>query len=129
MKQIMYNNETINVLEATGYNDGYYWDMNAEIEFRGETYSLYDAGSGSGYVPICSAIKKGALERLYGEEQYDIDEDEWDYFERSIVRLLNKFIESEAKTSWESMEDDDWWNMKVLVDGVEIETEDEDEES
>lgn len=129
MKQIMYNDEIINVLEATGYDDGYYWDMNATIEFEGEIYSMYDGGSGSGYIPCCSAITKAPFDRLYGEEQGYIDEDEWEYLESAIVKLLNEFFDSGAETSWECMEDDDSWHMKVLVDGVEIETEDEDEES
>ena len=51
MKEIMYGDETVKVLEASGYNDGYYWDMNAKIEFKGETYSnktlpAYPSGDG-----------------------------------------------------------------------------------
>lgn len=121
MKQIMYNEEPINVLTAMGYNDGYYWDMNAVVEFRGDTYSMYDAGSGSGYIPNCRAIQKGLLYRLYGAEQDDvIDEDEWDYLEDAIYCLVYAFIESGAKTSWEQLEDDDW-NQKTLIDGIEKE--------
>ena len=59
MKEIMYGDETVKVLAASGYNDGYYWDMNAKIEFKGETYSLFDAGSGSGSK---SGFDKGSAE-------------------------------------------------------------------
>ena len=123
MKQIMYYEEPINVLMATGYHDGYYWDMNAVVEFRGETYSMYDAGSGSGYIPNCRAIQKGPLDRLYGTEQDDIDEDEWDYMESTIWQLVDSFVESGAKTSWEYLEDDNW-EPTFLIDGVKTEVED-----
>lgn len=121
MKEIMYDeNEKIKVLEASGYNDGYYWDMNAKIEFKGETYSLFDAGSGSGYILCCSGITKCDFDRLYGEEQGAIEEDEWWYFERTIRRLLDNFIKSGAKEKWEIQQDDDW-NDHILIDGVEVE--------
>lgn len=124
MKEFMFNDETVKVIEATGYHDGYYWDMSASIEFRGEFYSLYDAGSGSGYIGCCSGITKHPFKRLYGEEQEIIKEDEWGYFESVIRDLLNEFINSGAKTSWEITEDD-CWNDHVLVDGVEQEVEEE----
>lgn len=125
MREIMYGDEKITVLEATGYNDDYYWDMNAMIEFRGETYSLVDAGSGSGWIPHCEIITKCDLERLYGEEQHVIEEDEWDYFESTICRLLTSFLESGAKKSWECREYDDNWDTYVSVDGVEVKEEEE----
>ena len=124
MKEFMYGDETVKVLEASGYNDGYYWDMNAKIEFKGETYSLFDAGSGSGYILCCSGITKCDFDRLYGEEQNEIDEDGWDYFENVICYLLGEFIDSCAKESWES-HDDDYWNTHILIDGVEQEQEEE----
>ena len=122
MKEIMYGDETVKVLAASGYNDGYYWDMNAKIEFKGETYSLFDAGSGSGYIPCCSGITKCDFDRLYGEEQHEIDESDWNYFEDTIRTLLSEFVESCAKESWESQEDDDF-DMHILIDGVEQEGE------
>lgn len=127
MREIMFGGETINVLEAAGYNDGYYWDMNAKIEFRGDTYRLLDGGSGSGWIPHCEVITKCDFERLYGEEQGEIDEYEWAYFERTIRNLLCKFIESGAEKSWECREYEDNWDTYVLVDGVKIEEGDEEE--
>ena len=124
MKEIMFNNETIKVLHATGYHDGYYWDMNAKVEFGGETYQLYDAGSGSGYIPCCSGITKVPFDRLYGEEQGIIEEEDWDYFEDVIYDLLCKFINSGAKESWEVVETG-WDDHHVLIDGVEQKTEEE----
>lgn len=122
MKEIVYGDETVKVLAASGYNDGYYWDMNAKIEFKGETYSLFDVGSGSGYVLCCSGITKCDFDRLYGEEQYKIDESDWDAFEDSILFLLGRFVESCATESWESHDDDDW-HTHILIDGVEQERE------
>lgn len=129
MREIEFGGETIKVLEATGYDDGYYWDMNAKIEFGGETYSIVDAGSVSGYVPhVEIIIKDSSIKRLYGEEQGEIDEDEWDYFESAICRILSSFIESGAKISWECQEEDDSWDTYVLVDGLRIVEREEDEE-
>lgn len=127
MREIVFGDETIKVLEASGYNDGYYWDMNATIEFRGETYSLIDGGSGSGWIPHCEIITKCELERLYGEEQGEIDEEEWDYFESAICRMLTSFLESGAEKSWECREID--WDYYVYVDGVMIEEKEDEEES
>ena len=118
MKEIMYGDETVKVLAASGYNDGYYWDMNAKIEFKGETYSIFDVGSGSRYILCCRGITKCDFDRLYGEEQYKIDESDWDCFEDTILFLLGNFIESCATESWESQEDDEW-NTHILIDGVE----------
>ena len=124
MKEIMYGDETVKVLEATEYDDIHYWGMKAKIEFKGETYSLFDAGSGSGYDLCCSGITKCDFDRLYGEEQHEIDESDWDYFEDTIRTLLGEFIASCAKESWESQEDDDF-DMHILIDGVEQEGEGE----
>lgn len=38
----------INVIKSSGYNDGYYWDMNAMVIFDGNLYTIIDSGSGSG---------------------------------------------------------------------------------
>lgn len=38
----------INVIKSSGYNDGYYWDMNATVIFDGNIYTIVDSGSGSG---------------------------------------------------------------------------------
>ena len=109
MKEIMWGDEKITALKASGYNDGYYWDMNAKILYNGDLYQMYDAGSGSGYIPCHRAIMKGEFDRLYGEEQGQIDEDEdWDYLEDTIIVLLNNFIESGAESSWECYNDDHW---------------------
>ena len=120
MKEIKFRDETIKVLEAAGYNDGYYWDMNATVEFRGELYHIVDGGSGSGYIPCFTAIKKGELDRLYGEEQGYIDDDKWNWFERAICRLMTLFIESGAETSY-SCQGDSFWDVHVFIDGVELE--------
>lgn len=119
MKEIMWGDEKITVLEASGYYDGYYWDMNAKILYNGDLYQLCDAGSRSDYIPCCSAITKYEFDRLYGEEQGQIDENNWDYFESTIIGLLSSFIESGAKNSWESHEYD-YWNTYILVDCEEV---------
>ena len=120
MKEINFEGEIVKVLMASGYNDGWYWDMNAIIEYKGETYSLFDAGSGSGYILCCGGITKKPFDRLYGEEQGEIEENEWDYFEESIKNLLSKFEKYRAKESYEYSDDEDF-TKHILVDGEEIE--------
>lgn len=127
MKEIMFRGEPIRVLSASGYHDGYYWDMNATIEYKGETYQLFDAGSGSGYILCCSAIKKGAFDRLYGEKQSQIEENNPGYFESTICVLLQNFIDSGAKDSWECYDDDEDWHTHILVDGKEVNDGEEEE--
>ena len=112
------NGKEIKVLGATGYNDGYYWDMNAVVEYDGDIYHIMDCGSGSGYIPCSSGVVKGEFDRLYGEEQHDIDEDEFDYFARQIVTLLNAFIDSGAKKSLGIQ--DDFREMHVYIDGEKV---------
>lgn len=108
----------IKVLEATGYNDGYYWDMNAVVEYDGDIYHIVDCGSGSGWIPCSSGVVKGEFDRLYGEEQHDIDEDELDYIRWPVVTLLNTFIDSGAKKSLEIQ--DDFLETRVYIDGEKV---------
>lgn len=115
------NEKPIKVLSVSGYDDGYYWDMNAVVEYDGSTYNIIDAGSGSGWVAEMHAVIKGDFERLFGEEQTPLDTDDVDdinYFEETIVTLLGKFFESGAKEKWEYFEDDDW-HTHIKIDGEE----------
>ena len=115
------NEKPIKVLSASGYDDGYYWDMNAVVEYDGATYHIIDAGSGSGWILMTQAVVKGDFERLFGEKQDPLDVeyiDDIDYFERTIVTLLGRFFESGAKEKWESFDDDDC-HTHIKIDGEE----------
>lgn len=70
------NEKPIKVLSASGYDDGYYWDMNATVEYDGFIYNIIDAGSGSGYITEMYSVIKGDFERLFGEEQKPLDTDD-----------------------------------------------------
>ena len=59
----------INVIKSSGYNDGYYWDMNATVIFDGSLYTIIDSGSGSGWNLCYRGVKKGTLYRLFGHDQ------------------------------------------------------------
>lgn len=120
-ENLMLYEKPIKVLTASGYNDGYYWDMNATVEYDGAVYNIINAGSGSGYILNMAAVIKGDFERLFGEEQEEIKFEEWEesYIERAISDLLGKFFESGAKEKWECREDDDW-NFHTIIDGEEI---------
>ena len=112
----------VNILYVSGCNDGYYWDMNAVVEYDGEIYHICDAGSGSGYILSHSFVKKGDFARLYGEKQSEIDfDDEADseYVINTVANLLTEFLNTGAKESLELNEDDDY-NDHIFVDGVEL---------
>ena len=115
------NEKPIKVLSASGYDDGYYWDMNAVVEYDGPTYHIIDAGSGSGWILMTQAVVKGDFERLFGENQDPLDAeyiDDIDYCENTIVTLLGRFFESGAKEKWESFDDDDC-HTHIKIDGEE----------
>ena len=117
------NEKPIKVLSASGYDDGYYWDMNATVEYDGFIYNIIDAGSGSGYITEMHSVIKGDFERLFGEEQKSLDTDNIDdinYFEEAIVTLLGRLFESGAKEKWEYFEDDDNYHTHIKIDGEEI---------
>lgn len=61
----------INVIESSGYNDGYYWDMNATVIFDGSIYTIIDGGSGSGWDLCYTGVKKGKLDRRYDHKQLE----------------------------------------------------------
>lgn len=108
----------INVIESSGYNDGYYWDMNATVIFDGNIYTIIDSGSWSGWYLCYTGVKKGKLDRLYGHEQLK-NLDELKDFIDEIPELLRKFINSGAKESWEDIQDEDF-DYHISVDGKEI---------
>lgn len=117
----MINGKEIKVLEASGYNDGYYWDMNAVIEYDGDVYHVVDTGSGSGYILCASGVVKGEFDRLYGETQIDFNDcSESDYLTSAIMSLMDSFIRSGAKESLE-FSDDDNFHTRIYIDGKEVE--------
>ena len=124
MQEFMYGDETVKVFEAIRYDDIHYWGVKAKIEFKGETYSLFGSSFYSGNILWRNFIAKCDFNRLYCEEQNEIDETEWDYFENVIRILLGNFIDSCAKESWETYADI-YFNTHILIDGVEVEQEEE----
>lgn len=108
----------INIIKSSGYNDGYYWDMNATVIFNGNIYTIIDSGSESGWDLCYTGVKKGNLDRLYGHDQLE-DLDELEDFINEIPELLRKFINSGAKESWEDIQDEDF-DYHISVDGKEI---------
>lgn len=108
----------INVIESSGYNDGYYWDMNATVIFDGNIYTIIDSGSWSGWYLCYTGVKKGKLDRLYGHEQLK-NLDELKDFIDEIPKFLQKFINPGAKESWENIQDEDF-DYHISVDGKEI---------
>lgn len=134
MRTIKFDNngkeEEITVLSASGYHDGYYWDMSATILYNDVEYSIQDAGSGSGYVPHYSSISKDGPRKLVTLmqlcESEAIDEDDrndWEYIESTICDLLYDFLKHECKESLEYIEADDNWSLELHVDGQKIEEE------
>nr|WP_296955270.1 hypothetical protein [uncultured Mediterraneibacter sp.] len=103
MREIMFNGEKVTIVKASSGGDYHYWDTNAIIIFRGETYRLYDIGSASGCYPPCSrGVRKGEFNRLFGDAQrrWDDTVDDWEEMDALIISLLTSFVESGAKEDW-----------------------------
>lgn len=130
MKTIEYGDDKIYVKSASGYHDGYYWDMSATVVYKDVEYSIQDAGSGSGYVPTYSSIsvdgpcKLCSIMQLCESEELT-EYDDWDYIERTILELMSCFEEYHCKKSYELIEGDHFWEEEIHVDGEKIDNEEE----
>lgn len=116
--------DEITVISASGYHDGYYWDMSVKIIYNSMEYSVQDAGSYSGYVPHYSSISiNGPKKLIQSNESKTINENDWDweYIEGTIIDLLDDFSKYECKESLEYIENDSCWNLEVHVDGKKVE--------
>lgn len=119
MKEIMYNDETVKIFDGRVFTDENFWGMNAQIEFRGEYYRLYDEHSCDDDNSICkSGITKIPFDRLYSDEQVDVDNHDREYFKETILMLLDYFIDSGANIDW-SCTEYDYSDYQISVDGVE----------
>ena len=123
----------IDIITAAGYHDGYYWDMSATVLYKGEYYSIQDAGSGSGYVPFFNACEKldteekpdglhilkptGATIMSLCENEVECSEDfDEDYVYSTIMYALEKFEELGCYKSYERSEGAHF-NDELNVDG------------
>jgi hypothetical protein len=133
MRTIKYGEEELTVVSAAGYYDGCYWDMSATVILNDVEYSIQDAGSGSGYVPHYSSIsvngpkKLVTIMQLCESEEFDVDYDDWDYVEATIIEMLDKFFENGCKESYEEIEDRgySYFDYSVHIDGQKREEETE----
>ena len=124
------NGKVVRVLEAGGYNDGYYWDMSATVDIDGDEYDIQDAGSGSGYNPIFRSMSKNGPCKLTGVELTPVNEDDgdWDYIFDAIKDIAESFFESNAKESFKYW-DDTYGNCSIHIDGVKVGTDEEEEKN
>lgn len=120
------NGKVVRVLNADGYDDGYYWDMTATVEIDGIEYTVQDAGSCSGYCPVFKSISKNGPCKLTGVELETVDEEcgDWDYICDAIKDIAESFFSYNAKESYEYCGDD----YSTHVDGVKVDTNEEGEE-
>lgn len=121
------NGKVVRVLKADGYDDGYYWDMTATVEISGEEYTIQDAGSCSGYVPIFQSMSKNGPCKLTGVELEPVDEEcgDLDYIFSAIKDIAESFFANKAKTSYEYSDD---YCSSTHVDGVKVDTNEEEED-
>lgn len=94
----------IEIVNAEGYNDGYYWDYRVWFNCDGEPYTYIDGGSGSGYIPCFISIAKGHLELQKGARDEKCIEEvvpDDEYLEEQVNRLLES-----GKDVLEDSEDD-----------------------
>lgn len=120
------NGKVVRVLGASGYHDGYYWDMSATVEIDGEEYTIQDAGSGSGYNPIFQSMSKNGSCKLTGVELTPVNEDDgdWGYIFGAIEDIAESFFANDAKESYEYC-DDTYGNFSTHVDGTKVAMEEE----
>ena len=119
------NGKVVRVLEAAGYNDGYYWDMDAVVEIEGKEYTVQEAGSGSGYIPIYESMSVNGPCKLTGVERTEIrDKGEEEYFMGAIKSIAESFFSYGATDSYEYC-DDTYGESSVHVDGKKIDSSEE----
>lgn len=104
----------INIIEVTGYDDGYYWDYRVYFECDGNPYTFLYMGSGSRYVSLYMGIRKG------GEK---LPEDSWEHeayrdnpkVNKSQLKKAVKLLLESGEDEFEIEEDDaekygwEWW--------------------
>lgn len=121
------NGKVVRVLEAGGYNDGYYWDMDATVEIEGKEYTVQNAGSGSGYIPIYESMSVDGPCKLTGVEKTEIhDKDEEKYLMSVIKDIAESFFSYGATDSYEYC-DDTYGESSVHVDGKKVDLNEEEE--
>ena len=118
------NGKVVRVLEASGYNDGYYWDMSATVEIDGDEYCIQDAGSGSGWIPIFQSMSKNGPCKLTGVELKPVDINkgnisDWDYIFDAIEEIAEAFFVNNAKVSYEHY-DDLSRDYSTYIDGIKV---------
>ena len=122
------NGKVVRVLEAAGYNDGYYWDMDAVVEIEGKEYTVQDAGSGSGYIPIYESMSVNGPCKLTGVERTEIrDKSEEEYFMDAIKYIAERFFLNDATDSYECC-DDTYGHVSVHVDGKKVGSDEEEDD-
>jgi hypothetical protein len=81
----------IEIVNAEGYNDGWYWDYRVWFNCDKKPYTYISGGSCSGYWPCIDSIAKGHLELQKGVRNEKciknvVPSDE--YLEEQVKRLL-----------------------------------------
>ena len=122
------NGKKVRVVEAGGYHDGYYWDMTATVEIDGIEYTVQDAGSGSGYVPIFQSMSKNGPCKLTGVELEPVNDKDgdWDYIFYAIEDIAESFFANNAEESYEYY--DDYINHSTHIDGVKVDADEDNAE-
>ena len=94
----------IEIVNAEGYNDGYYWDYRVWFNCDGEPYTYISGGSCSGYIPCFDSIAKGHLELQKGARDEKCIEEvvpDYEYLKEQVKKLLES-----GKNVLEDIEDD-----------------------
>lgn len=110
MEETKKNKNGMEIIEESGYNDGYYWDMRCIFRYKGKTFEFVNVGSGSGYVPMFGGIAIVEDEMLKDwDPEFEIGID--DYFSYDAIKeYADKLLES-GKESIKLWDDDSYWDM------------------
>lgn len=65
----------VEVLQADGYSDGYYWDVSILFRYNDAYYWYLDCGSGSGYIDCVVSIRKVDVDFSLDSLPHDWDEE------------------------------------------------------
>lgn len=94
--RVLGSGEMIEIINAEGYNDGWYWDYRVWFNCDGNPYTYISGGSGSGYIPCVNSIAKGHLELQKGARDEDCIKN---------VVPDNEYLEEQVKILLESGKD------------------------
>ena len=99
--------DEIKVFEASGYDDGYYWDQRVYFEYKNRYFAYMRMGSESGYIPNITGI-------CYAEKHDERFLTDWNEANQFSISL---FLAEEVNTEDLDMNEIKQWADRLLSSG------------